>query len=470
MTHQPLTKAEREELRKIIAEARDVCHCGQYVDEHTVSDNHAALAMDTQESDRLTAASLEAMPRLLADLDATEAEHDTLRSTHAETNLQWAADLAKANAEREAFRAMAHLLATDNAFAVRTKGGGVGFNILCSDTFAWACADAEAIDISQAPEVWKLYQDGGWQAVALWVQEKRGGEKFIKPVEEMIERSKAILAERDALKAKLDDPRRVLIHETEVVATKEEIAKLKKELADLSEADEELHACRALVNATSENLSVDLERMVDDLAEANEKAARSEKDAHSWCELYTDTKAKLAALVDSCRSAETILGNMAKETGRTFGRWEIHHEPLRNDAQRMLPSFRSAIEKAKAVSYGDEIDKIAGSELRAVMESVDKWLDGDDLTANPATRAAKAREVAMQWGETLNATLAATQAERDTLKAKLAALAKAADPFACDQGCDAVHHPVKDRHDQRDNCPVVARLRVAIAAARGGAQ
>lgn len=105
-------------------------------------------------------------------------------------------------------------------------------------------------------------------------------------------------SERDALKAKLDDPRRVLIHETEVVATKEEIAKLKKELADLSEADEDLHACRALVNATSENLSVDLERMVDDLAEANEKAARSEKDAHSWCELYTDTKAKLAALVE----------------------------------------------------------------------------------------------------------------------------------------------------------------------------
>ena len=108
-----------------------------------------------------------------------------------------------------------------------------------------------------------------------------------------------VVDERDALKAKLDDPRRVLIHETEVVATKEEIAKLKKELADLSEADEELHACRALVNATSENLSVDLERMVDDLAEANEKAARSEKDAHSWCELYTDTKAKLAALVEA---------------------------------------------------------------------------------------------------------------------------------------------------------------------------
>lgn len=98
-----------------------------------------------------------------------------------------------------------------------------------------------------------------------------------------------------ALKAKLDDPRRVVIHETEVVATKEEIATLKARLADLSDADEELHTCRALVNATSENLSVDLERMVDDLAEANEKAALSGKDSHSWHELYKDTKAKLAA-------------------------------------------------------------------------------------------------------------------------------------------------------------------------------
>ena len=59
--------------------------------------------------------------------------------------------------------------------------------------------------------------------------------------------------------------------------------------------------------------------------------------------------------------------------------------------------------------------------------------------------------------------------ERDALKAKLVALVKAADPFACDQGCDAVHHPFKDRHDQRESCPVVARLRAAIAAARGGA-
>lgn len=46
----------------------------------------------------------------------------------------------------------------------------------------------------------------------------------------------------------------------------------------------------------------------------------------------------------------------------------------------------------------------ATSELRAVMVSVDKWLDSDgnqggDLAENPATRAARAREVALKWGE-----------------------------------------------------------------------
>lgn len=56
--------------------------------------------------------------------------------------------------------------------------------------------------------------------------------------------------------------------------------------------------------------------------------------------------------------------------------------------------------------------------------------------------------------------------EKEAAEAKLAALVKAAEPFACDQGCDAVHHPAKDRHDQRDNCPVVARLRSALAAAK----
>lgn len=82
---------------------------------------------------------------------------------------------------------------------------------------------------------------------------------------------------------------------------------------------------------------------------------RREHEAHTACfdrlrravDERDALKAKLAALVEAVSSAETILGNMAKETGRVFGRWEINHEPLRNDAQRMLPSFRSAIAAAR---------------------------------------------------------------------------------------------------------------------------
>jgi len=114
-------------------------------------------------------------------------------------------------------------------------------------------------------------------------------------------------AERDALKKALRLLDRITdgkessngTEPEEIQQVVERFVALKAKLADLSEADEELHTCRALVNATSENLSVDLERMVDDLAEANEKAARSEKDSHSWHDLYEDTKAKLAALVEA---------------------------------------------------------------------------------------------------------------------------------------------------------------------------
>lgn len=49
------------------------------------------------------------------------------------------------------------------------------FNILCSDTFAWACADSEEFTLAEAPEVHRLYRTGGYKAVAEWVQTKRGG-------------------------------------------------------------------------------------------------------------------------------------------------------------------------------------------------------------------------------------------------------------------------------------------------------
>lgn len=47
-------------------------------------------------------------------------------------------------------------------------------------------------------------------------------------------------------------------------------------------------------------------------------------------------------------------------------------------------------------------------ELIGVMHSVDKWLDApEDLAANPTHRAARARQVALQWGEKAEAEAAA---------------------------------------------------------------
>ena len=55
------------------------------------------------------------------------------------------------------------------------------------------------------------------------------GDGLIQTVETTACAVRRLTTERDALKAKLDDPRRVVIHETEVVATKEEIATLRSE-------------------------------------------------------------------------------------------------------------------------------------------------------------------------------------------------------------------------------------------------
>lgn len=269
MTPTPLTKAEREELRRLHDAAtmgpwhRDPLYWSLRIVEKGGSDVADGLPDDTRWPRRDDAgyicASHDALPRLLADLGAA--------------NGQCAAEIIRkeiAISRADAAEAQRDAAETAESRAWEQRNGA-----LAQRDRAEAELDAERKMRVEAEAAAKRADD-----------------------------------ERDALKAKLDDPRRVLIHETEVVATKEEIASLKTRLADLSEADEELHTCRALVNATSENLSVDLERMVDDLAEANEKAARSEKDSHSWHDLYEDTKAKLAALV---AAVDTEIDNVDHE-------------------------------------------------------------------------------------------------------------------------------------------------------------
>lgn len=61
----PILHENIARLRALLKDAREVCHCGEYVDAHTLSDNHCAVPMQTQESQTLADAAVDALPVLL---------------------------------------------------------------------------------------------------------------------------------------------------------------------------------------------------------------------------------------------------------------------------------------------------------------------------------------------------------------------------------------------------------------------
>lgn len=77
----------------------------------------------------------------------------------------------------------------------------------------------------------------------------------------------------------------------------------------------------------------------------------------------------------------------------------------------MLEGFEMGYREAQQQIITD----FRGDELDAVMTSVDKWLKGDELMNNPATRAADAREIALKAIE-------AEAARADRAEKELAAL------------------------------------------------
>lgn len=250
MTHQPLTKAEREELGRLHAEAE--------------LNKNGDWEVECDEAFRV--ACMDKMFRLLADLDAAEAKISTQFQT--------------------TFDELRKALGSD----IGSEGG------LCA--------------ILTGIEQIKAQRDAAQERVDLDIDEFR-----------------RILAEMGNLRVCIpmtpEDGRGIYDLVQGIVLRATNAGRQRVPLiAQRDRAEAEL----------------DAERRMRVEAEAAARRAEEERDA---------LKAKLAALVDSCRSAETILGNMAKETGRTFGRWEIHHEPLRNDAQRMLQSFRAAIAAAR---------------------------------------------------------------------------------------------------------------------------
>lgn len=94
----------------------------------------------------------------------------------------------------------------------------VSISLLCSDTFGYACADAEEIPLSECPALVELMLREGWAGLVRWIQERRAGrgqiEKPILPVAEAMQRQDDLAAQRDAALArlaKLSDAARRLI-------------------------------------------------------------------------------------------------------------------------------------------------------------------------------------------------------------------------------------------------------------------
>lgn len=107
----------------------------------------------------------------------------------------------------EQYKCMLQLIGEDVVFCFASADGNgeVGTEVLCSDTFGWACCDSEEIELSDAPMLLSLYKRAGYYAPVQWVQERRGGPEkvpFIPPIQydiwHMVESKKSkarILAE-----------------------------------------------------------------------------------------------------------------------------------------------------------------------------------------------------------------------------------------------------------------------------------
>jgi len=98
-------------------------------------------------------------------------------------------------------------------------------------------------------------------------------------------------------------------------------------------------------------------------------------------------------------------------------------------ANEMLP--QEAVTGAQEMNeqYGDlrKEKNLVQAELDAVMHSVDKWLDGDDLKNNPATRAADAREIALRLIDAQAIAYKGVEGEVDRLRARTHEIQERAD-------------------------------------------
>lgn len=109
----------------------------------------------------------------------------------------------------EWFRAAHWLLANEYSFIAPADGefcfvaaemstdGDCKLALNMSDTFAFACADAEDFLYSEAPELVRIAKEEGWPGLNRWAAAKRGM-RPIPPVEEHMEEYDGALAEAKA--------------------------------------------------------------------------------------------------------------------------------------------------------------------------------------------------------------------------------------------------------------------------------
>ncbi len=120
-------------------------------------------------------------------------------------HLSWVDAYARVCEERDGLRAFVELDAADVAFAIHGSDGKIYYNVLCSDTFGYACADGEGLTLESAPAVLAIHRAEGWAGVAKWVQAQRGGPEkspFICEVQERIEEHDALRAEVERMRAR----------------------------------------------------------------------------------------------------------------------------------------------------------------------------------------------------------------------------------------------------------------------------
>lgn len=202
-----------EEIRKAVNAEHE--HCDRLAEGTGVRDNAESICSTLTEALAVMTEQLEASTAIRAEVERER------------NNLLAAAELAA--------RDIAFFHHGDRPFVTDGKTNlPIVVSLLVSDTFAFACADAELIRLDEAPEVLRLHDAGGWPAVIAFVAERRKADP-IKPVKARMREMEAMRKERDAA---IGEARRLntLVEQICALEVTSEAGRLKLKLHEMLEA------------------------------------------------------------------------------------------------------------------------------------------------------------------------------------------------------------------------------------------